>query len=179
MRTWVMVALLGLAGCTGLGAERTGIGAGASASPMPQRVPAAATDGAFAGEWEACEGTSAPEECGRYQLLQHGARICGTWSYFASGKSYVGRVIAQARSSTEARRTQICGRPGSETDTECEDGWQRIDKPLWLCDGKLGDLTRPDGTCFAHYRAVPMAASARHALQAEPWMQACLSGAGD
>jgi len=169
-----MVALLGLGACAGLDAGQAGIEAGSSASPMGD-VPVAPTDGAFAGQWEACEGTTSPEECSRYLLSQHDDRICGTWSYFASGKTYEGRIIARATSSTEARRTHICGRPGSETDTECDDGWQRIDKPLRLCDGKLADLMRADGACFADYQAVPMADDARDALQAQPWVQECLS----
>jgi len=172
MRIWIVVGVLSVGGCTGLGAEPSAI---RPASVTPQDVPAAPIAGALAGEWEACEGTTSPEECSRYRLLQHGDRICGTWFYFASGKTYEGRVVAHAISSTEARRTQICGRPGSETDTECKDGWQRIDKPLRLCEGMLSDLTRADGSCFPYYRAVPMADDQRDALLAEPWMQACLS----
>jgi hypothetical protein len=109
-------------------------------------------------------------------LLQRGSRICGTWFHFASGKEYSGRIVAHADSSTEARRTRVCGRRSVESDTECEDGWQRIDKPLRICKGKLSDLTRADGSCFADYRSMPLANEVRDALQAEPWMQACLSG---
>ena len=164
MRTWTMVAVLGLAACTGFGSKHASRDAGASP-----------TTGPFAGEWAWCPGTTAPEECSRYVLLQRGDRICGTWFHFATGKEYTGRVIAHADSSTAARRTHVCGRPGSETDTECEDGWQRIDKQLRLCDGKLGDLTRPDGRCSAGYRPEPMTDAARDALLAQPWLQACLS----
>jgi hypothetical protein len=182
MRSLMMVvAVLGLVACTGVDAGQTGSETDASASPAPREVPAApAADaapasGAFAGQWEACEGTTAPEECGRYVLLQQDDRICGTWSYFATGEAYEGRVIARATSPTEARRTHVCGRPGSETDTECEAGWQRIDKPLRLCDGKLGDMTRADGSCFADYQSVPLPDDVRDALQAQPWMQECLA----
>ena len=164
MHKWTMVALLSLAACTGLGSKRASDDAGTSA-----------TTGAFAGEWAACQGTTAPEECSRYVLLQRGDRICGTWSYFASGDAYDGRLIARATSPAEARRTHVCGRAGSETDTECEDGWQQVDKPLRLCDGKLGDLTRADGGCSANYQRVPLADEVRDALQAQPWLQDCLS----
>ena len=167
MRRWTMVALLGLVACTGM---RAGQGGSEAASVSD------AASGTFSGEWEACHGPTTPDECGRYQLLQRGDRICGTWFYFATGKEYRGRIIARADSPTEARRTHVCGRPGSETDTECENGWQRIDKPLRICKGKLSDSTRADGSCFADYKPVRMAADQREALLAEPWMEDCLAG---
>jgi len=175
----MMLVLLGLVACTGVSNGQAGSEAEASAAPVAEEVAAVPeapqASGAFAGQWEACEGTTSPDECSRYVLLQQGDRICGTWSYFATNDSYEGRVIARATSPTEARRTHVCGRPGSETDTECEDGWQTIDKPLRICDGKLGDLTRADGSCFADYRAVPLANEVRDALQAAPWVQECLA----
>ncbi|WP_456999150.1 hypothetical protein [Luteimonas sp. A534] len=152
-----MMALLGLAACAGLGTAE-----------VPTETP-------FAGAWESCEGVASSEECSRYLLVQRADRICGTWSYLASGKVYEGRVVARATSSNEARRTQVCGRPGAETDTECGDGWQGIDKPLRLCDGNLGDLTAADGACLADYRAVPTQQGEWDALQAQPWVENCLS----
>lgn len=184
MRSSMMVVvLLGLVACTGAGNGKAGSEAEASAAPVAQDVAAVPdavpetppASGAFAGQWEACEGTTSPDECSRYVLVQQGDRICGTWSYLATNDSYEGRVIARATSPTEARRTHVCGRPGSETDTECEDGWQTIDKPLRICDGKLGDMTRADGSCFADYQSVPLANEVRDALQAEPWVQECLA----
>ena len=177
-RGMMMVALLGLVACAGTSARQVASDADASATHASQEVQSglAPASGAFAGEWEACQGTTAPEECGRYRLLQRGSRICGTWFYFATGNEYTGRIVARANSSTEARRTHVCGRPGSETDTECEDGWQTIDKPLRICKGKLSTSTRTDGSCFGYYQAVPMADDQRDALLAEPWMKDCLSG---
>ena len=70
----------------------------------------------------------------------------------------------------------MCGRQSLESDIECEDGWQRIDKPLRICKGELSDLMRADGSCFPYYRAVRMAEDLRKALLAEPWMEDCLSG---
>lgn len=130
----------------------------------------------FAGVWESCAGTDAPEQCSRYLLLQRGKHICGTWSYFASGKSYEGRVIAEAMSSLEARRNRICGRPGSEARTECDTGWETIDRPLRLCDGKLGDLDSKDGHCFADFERVEGTSSSLQELASQPWVQDCLSG---
>lgn len=174
MRELATMVLLSLAACAEPGTGHAGVRE-APALAVPQDAPDTPTGDPFAGAWEACEGTTSPEECSRYLLLQHGGRICGTWSYFASGKAYEGRVIARAASSTEAQRTHVCGRPGSETDTACDDGWQRIDKPLRLCDGNLGDLTGADGACVADYRSVPMPEDEREALQAQLWMQSCLS----
>lgn len=136
--------------------------------------PAAATP--FAGRWESCAGADAPDQCSRYLLLQRGTRICGTWSYFASGDGFEGRVIAEARSPLEARRFRICGRPGSETATECEVGWQTIDRPLRLCDGRLGDLDGKDGGCFADFERIQDRDRSLASLAREPWVQACLSG---
>ena len=167
MRRWTMVALLGLVACTGM---RAGQGGSEAASVSD------AASGTFAGEWEACPGKTPSDQCSRYVLLQRGSRICGTWFHFASGKEYSGRIVAHADSSTEARRTYVCGRQSVESDTECEDGWQRIDKPLRICKGKLSDSTRADGSCFADYKAVRMAADQREALLAEPWMEDCLAG---
>jgi hypothetical protein len=137
--------------------------------------PHAIASAAFAGSWESCGQADAPEQCSRYLLLQHGKRICGTWSYFASGDGYEGKVIAEASSPLEARRTRICGRPGSETRMECEAGWETIDRPLRLCDGKLGDLDGKNGSCFADFERVESAGPSLAVLAGQPWMQACLS----
>ena len=129
----------------------------------------------FGGSWESCAGTESPDQCSRYLLLQRGKRICGTWSYFASGNSYEGRVVAEAISPVEARRTRICGRPGSETRTECEAGWDTIDRPLRLCGGKLGDLDGKGGSCFADFERVQRPDPSLEKLAAQAWVEACLS----
>lgn len=183
MRSSMMVVLLGLVACTGVGDGQAGNEAEPSAEPVAQEVAAVPdavpgtpqASGTFAGEWQSCQGTTSPEECSRYVLVQQGDRICGTWSYLATNDAYEGRVIARATSPTEARRTHVCGRPGSETDTECEDGWQKVDKPLRLCDGKLSDSTRADGSCFADYQPVPLAHDVRDALQSQDWVKQCLA----
>lgn len=165
MRAPGMMLLLGLGACTA-----PGIGYKALDAAV---VPVSSTP--FAGTWEACEGASQPGECSRYVLVQRGERVCGTWSYFASGQSYDGRVIVLATSARRARRSHVCGRPGSATRTECADGWETIDKPLLLCGGKLGDLVGADGKCSADYEAVPASRSVHDALFSMPWVQECLS----
>ncbi|WP_457018135.1 hypothetical protein [Luteimonas sp. A482] len=162
-----MALLLGVAACS---ASTAGLETGAARDPHGTNTTP------FTGEWQACQGTTSPEECSRYQLVQRGSRICGTWSYVASGKAYEGKVVAQSSSPTQARRTHVCGRPGSETDTGCDTGWQLVDKPLQLCDGMLGDLPDASGACHADYARTPNAQAALDALAAEPWVRACLSG---
>ena len=183
MRALGVIALLGLAACAGPGTRHdggnvapAGLDGSSSHRSVQHELPEASTGGPFAGAWHSCEGARSPEECNRYLLVQRGDRICGTWSYLASGKAYEGRVVARATSATQAQRTHVCGRPGAETDTECNDGWQSIDKPLLLCDGRLGDLAGADDACFADYQAAPKLQAEWEALQMESWVQDCLAG---
>lgn len=181
IRVWQCLGM----GCLLAGAVMSAAGCAKSpskvaTSPAPQPAqggakPDIAASAPFAGSWESCVGTDAPEQCSRYLLVQRGKRICGTWSYFASGDSYEGRVVAEAISPVEARRTRICGRPGSETRTECEAGWDTIDRPLRLCGGKLGDLDGKGGSCFADFERVQRPDPSLEELAAQAWMEACLS----
>ena len=161
----MMLLVAGLAACAAPG---SGGGRGDAGAMPGSSMP-------FAGTWESCEGASTPAECSRYMLVQRGRRVCGTWSYVASGIGYEGRLIASATSETLARRSHVCGRPGSETRTECEDGWEAVDTPLRLCNGKLGDLGSADGICSADHRPVPASESGHEALLSESWVQECLS----
>lgn len=130
----------------------------------------------FAGSWESCGPNDSPEQCSRYRLLQRGKRICGTWWDFAADGIYEGRVVAEVVSPGEARRIRICGRPGGNTHTECEEGWDTIDLPLRLCGGKLGDLNGKGGKCFADFERVKRPDPSLEALAKQPWVEACLSG---
>ena len=120
-----------------------------------------------------------PDHAGRMRRLS----VAATWRphlwdvVLFRHRKRVHRIIA--RKLAHGGGAHVCGRPGSETDTECEDGWQRIDRPLRICKGKLSTSTRTDGSCFGYYKAVPMAndqRDERDALLAEPWMKDCLSG---
>jgi len=149
-----------------------------NATPAPgnaRALSAAPSEGPFTGIWEDCEGAPTPGECSRYVLVQHGARICGTWAYYANGY-YDGRVIAEARSPTQARRVRVCGRPGGETSQECESGWETVDKPLRFCGDKVGDLDSERGGCYASYVRARDTEGALASLRAEPWVQSCLAG---
>lgn len=181
MRTFGLITLLGLTACAGPGVGNAGNVAGttsdsaASGQPAPLTAPPTSVGRPFAGAWASCDGAPSQDQCSRYLLMQRGDRICGTWSYFASGQEFEGRLVAHGVSGTTARRTHVCGRPGSETDTECADGWQQIDKPLELCGDKLSDMTGADGACFADYEAVPASKAELAALASQSWLQTCLA----
>ncbi len=181
MRAYLLAAFFGLAACAGPGAgqsdnvARAGVdSAHAGLSSVPGTSPLS-DDGSFGGAWASCEGAATPDECSRYVLVQRGERICGTWSYLASGQAYEGRLAARVISATRARRTRVCGRPGSETDTECDAGWQTIDRPLQLCNGRLSDIASANGSCFADYVASTAAGADIAKLKAQPWLQTCLA----
>lgn len=167
--------LLNVAACAKSGSNVTASLASETKEAATGSYPDAMASAPFAGSWESCTEGDAPEQCSRYLLLQRGKKICGTWSYFASGDVYEGKVIAEANSPLEARRTRICGRPGSETSMECEAGWESIDKPLRLCGGRLGDLDGRNGSCFADFERVKSAGPSLKVLAEQPWIQACLS----
>lgn len=179
-RTFLTAAMLVIAPLSGLGCTKhipqapkltTTSPTASSADAGRETEPSAP----FAGAWESCAGAESPEECSRYLLLQRGKNICGIWSYFATGDLYEGRVIAEAISALEARRTLICGRPGSETATECEAGWENVDRPLFFCDGKLSDLDPKNGSCFADFERSESSEAALSELADQSWIQACLS----
>lgn len=175
--TFSLILSAVLVGCAATGDRSPAGPTTHHAPPTPSGKESSADHmGAFAGVWEACEGATSPEQCTRYVLVQRGHRICGTWSYFATGDRYEGRVAGKTSSPTEARRTHVCGRPGSEARTECADGWDVIDKPLRLCGGKLGDLDTKDGKCHADFVRVADSSDLLAELEKQPWVEACLSG---
>lgn len=140
-----------------------------------EAAPAAKSPAPFSGIWSSRSDGSAPEECSRYVLVQQGHRVCGVWSYVASGQLYEGRVMATATSDSAAQRTHVCGRRGSETDMECRDGWQRINKPLFLCDGKLGDQVMARDACDADFEPGSPSSSTIDALLKSEWVRACVA----
>lgn len=167
--------LVSIAACANSGSDAAVSPARAPTQSAVEIKPDAAEAAPFTGSWESCAGAESPDQCSLYLLLQRGKKICGTWSYFASGDGYEGRVIANAASPIEARRIRICGRPGSETRVACETGWEAIDRPLRLCGGKLGDMDGKNGTCFADFERIKSAGPSLAALAEQPWIKACLS----
>lgn len=181
MRAYLLLAFLGLAACAGPGAghgdngARIGMRTTHAGQSSVLGASPSSKDGSFEGAWASCEGAVSHDECGRYVLVQRGQRICGTWSYLASGQAYEGRLAARVISTTRARRTRVCGRPGSETDTECDAGWQTIDRPLEICNGRLSDIAGANGSCFADYVASNEAEADIAKLEAQPWLRTCLA----
>lgn len=96
----------------------------------------------FAGTWIDCDSYQGDDACSYKLLAQKGARLCGLWSYWASGREYQGRVTATA-SGRIAKIDQICGRPGSDTSTECtrdkgaQETWEPSSRTMFLCKGAL------------------------------------------
>ena len=185
IRTMKWIFLVGLAGCSVppisavSQAKRDEVGQPSAVSTGVYVTEKTAQSGveprSFTGQWQACGGASSPDECSQYVLIQRGDKICGTWSYFATGDSYSGRVMARATSATNARRLRVCGRPGSETRTTCEVGWERINKPLRLCAGRLADLDGESGACSADFERVAVDGSEVVGLSKEAWVEACLA----
>lgn len=171
MRRALLIASLVLVACAATAEDAT---APPKSSPAVSGAASPNAGGPFSGTWDACEGATSPDECSRYVLVQRGERICGTWFYIASGDGYDGRLMAQARSATDARRRRVCGRPGSEASTECSDGWDPSDEPLRICDGRLADSASADGACNAQFARVEDAEDAA-ALAREPWVRECLA----
>lgn len=180
MRAMIGMLVLGLVACSAPPpAPRPTL----SDKPKEREVPGTDTtksqSGPFTGKWQSCGSADAPDQCSSYLLVQHGELVCGTWSYVATGDTYMGRVVARASSATEARRTRVCGRPGSETQTTCEAGWENIDKPLRLCNGNLADLDGKGETCFADFKPSPVAPEEMRSLMSAPWLESCLRGDAD
>lgn len=180
MRASLLGCLLVIAGCSAMNGDQ-------AVSSKPKRetvqpVPhskalrADAPNGPFTGVWQLCDVGVSPDECSEYRLVQHADRICGTWSYVATNAGYEGRLVAHGISATEARRVRVCGRPGSETRTECDAGWEKIDKPLRICDGTLVESNSSDGECRAPFARARGAEAQLRELARQPWMQACLAG---
>lgn len=114
---------------------------------------------AFEGVWQSCFRFSPSDKdnyaryggekiCSGFVLVQQGKNLCGTWEYFAS-TPYEGRIQAMQQDATTARSAKICGRPGSYTQTACEDDkasfttkplakWETNTQTVFkLCKGRL------------------------------------------
>lgn len=125
----------------------------------------------FEGEWTSCFVWKGDEICHSDFYVQEGQYICGEWEYGATNnRTYSGQMQAVAKSSTKAEIKFICGRPGSETSTECEDetngGWEKGKGELSIVDNHL------DG-----YEHFPLKKKDRERLISQPWVKECLAGA--
>ena len=133
----------------------------------------------FEGAWRSCFTLQGERICTGYYLVQKNKNVCGTWEYFATNMMYEGQLQAVAEDKTHAKWTKICGRPGSETHTECagDTNWENSQKTLQLCNGRL---IEGDEVCNATlvkngYHKQKLKSSMQKSLLATPWVQQCLS----
>lgn len=111
-------------------------------------------------------------------LLQNGRNVCGTWDYTASSSGYAGQLKATALSNTVLRKDQVCGSPGSETQTECsEEGtpqvaWEPADGKLYLVRSGMSEDSKASKPYF---RRRLFRHGERAELQAPPWVASCLA----
>lgn len=142
----------------------------------------------FEGTWRTCFMYQGIKICTGYDLVQRKQNVCGTWSYFATGM-YQGQLQAIATGKSTAKLTQICGRSGSSTQTECQPNQDSTEESKWetpsgdvtalkLCHGQLFDGT---GTCHnaskkeLGHRYTALSSTIRQQLLSEPWVKSCLS----
>lgn len=170
----VMVAILSVA-------------AGVAVSkPAPAQAPAP-----FDGAWMSCEEWQGSEICEYKLLAQHGDRVCGLQSYFATNAYYGQRFVGTVKANV-AHIEKICGDPGSETDTYCEGqapdhaekvGWGATDQTLFLCNGELLGADGADATSCAGLKRGTGMPKVRSLGDQGPdaddraWLASCAAGA--
>lgn len=137
----------------------------------------------FEGNWSSCQLFKGEVICESYLLIQKGKRVCGEWEYWATYRTYTGRLQAKTQGQEGASVELICGRPGSETNTECEDDkkhedrWEKTQKKLSVCGTHLYEgsakpcsvLRRSPGMTYK-----PMTAKQREELLSQSWVKRCL-----
>ena len=138
----------------------------------------------FEGDWKSCQLFKGEEICSSYLLIQNGKRVCGEWEYWATYRTYAGRLQAKTQGQEVAVVELICGRPGSETNTECEyqknheDRWEKTQGTLSVCGTHLyagsakqcSVLRRSPGMAYQ-----PMTSKQREELLSQSWVKRCLS----
>lgn len=140
----------------------------------------------FQGRWESCQTTKFGRECDYMELLAGQNRVCGTWHYSATSRYYDGRLIGMS-SQHGIKVAHICGRAGSDANTECADdlSWEApsADRHILLCNGKLyphgeyfqnscGNVARRDE--HLGYIGKPIASRRLSELTGMYWMRRCL-----
>lgn len=139
----------------------------------------------FEGRWERCQLFKGQEICSSYLLVQNGARVCGEWEYWATYRTYSGQLQAKTKGQEQAELTVICGTPGSETSTDCDNTaqpngkWEKAIGGLSRCNGRLYDepltascaaLSKSPGFLYR-----PLSKKDRESLSSQAWLKrACL-----
>ncbi|MFZ2268679.1 MAG: hypothetical protein WAV95_13980 [Azonexus sp.] len=138
----------------------------------------------FEGEWKTCQLWKGEEICSSYVLVQNKGRVCGEWEYWATYRTYDGQLQASSRTANRADLELICGTPGSEAQTPCDNDsgrsatWEKAKGGLVVCDGRLfaADQATPCTTLIRSkgflYR--PLTAKDRNRLLEQSWVTRCL-----
>lgn len=143
----------------------------------------------FTGSWIACDRYQGYDVCSYKVLAQNGAHICGLWGYWASGREYQGRLAGKVTEQT-AKVDRICGRPGSDTSTECArddstpQAWEPSDRTLLICKGALyegrpGQPTSCKGInkdLGMHRARGNVQSKAMFVPEDKAWLKACATG---
>lgn len=100
----------------------------------------------FSGEWDGSE---------HIYLRQVGNKVCGLWSYVATGRGYEGRMLGTAKSNY-LKLDWACGTPGSRTRTYCDGaaprgepdvGWSPSNEEALVCNGRLWITSNVPPSC--------------------------------
>jgi uncharacterized protein len=138
----------------------------------------------FEGEWKTCQFWKGEEICSSYVLVQQKERVCGVWEYWATYRTYDGQLQASSRTANRADLELICGTPGSETQTPCDNDsghrgtWEKTKGGLVVCDGRLfaADQTTPCATLIRStgFLYHPLTTKDRNRLLEQSWVNRCL-----
>lgn len=140
----------------------------------------------FEGEWKHCSLWRGEEICSSYILVQKNEHICGEWNYWASNSIYEGQLQATMQTKNRANNALICGTPGSDTQTPC-DNENESGKSLVKDEGELvicGDSIYKDikqASCIEllnkdGYFYHPLTSKDKNRLLSEPWVKKCMGG---
>ncbi len=141
--------------------------------------------GEFEGKWEQCTMWRGENACNSFTLLQKGKKICGEWSFWASGRVYEGQLMAEQRDSGRAEWLLTCDsmKPGCARPDGSQPDWQPVKGELRLCHGVLhfneGKTNEPFAGCESlnpHYALLrkPVDMKSGDELRKQPWMHHCL-----
>lgn len=137
----------------------------------------------FEGHWKRCDLFEGKVICSSYLLIQTGNRVCGDWDYWATYRTYSGRLQAHTLARNEAIVELTCGDGvlGSKANVECDnkantsESWAKSDALLKICDGRLywGKKTCDQAKVSESYIYEPIKSKEKYAQQ--DWIKECLS----
>jgi hypothetical protein len=139
----------------------------------------------FAASWERCGTLHGASVCTWMTMRQNGTRVCAVREDFATNAYYTHRLTGTA-DGNRVHFDQICGDPGSETETFCAGsapegevnvGWGAYDRTLSVCDGLLSEgaaacTGEPDDAAMTNVPADSLPLSEEDLA----WLNACEGG---